>query len=980
MRNPFVRAALAALLAWGCLLAPAAAAQTTAASIRGTVRDESGDPVPSATITAVETSTGFRRGAASGANGFYNLGGLQPGTYQITVSGLGRAAQSQTLRVQVGQTLTADFQLQPQALALEGLTAVGGVAVETRTSEIATNITREQLEGLPQQDRNFLNFAALAPGITASRVEDNKTISAGGLPSNKINVFIDGTSFKNDVLEGGVHGQDASRGNPFPQVAVREFRVITQNFKAEYQRAASAVITAVTRSGTNRFEANGFLLGQNKDLVARSPGAVLECSRARDRGDPCLPEPEYERLQAGLSFGGPILRDRLHYFVGYEGNYQNREAQVTLGNGATPLARERFSQYEGTFQQPFRSTLLFGKLSFQPREDQTLDLSYNGRFESDKRGFGGTNSFEAAENVAIDYNVLTLQHTLSRGNFLNQAHVSAQRSTWNPTVVNDGLDIGLQYDDIIRIGARSTEQNFVQDRIALRNDVTFSGLRFLGGDHVVKAGANVDFLRYEVEKRFDGNPTFFFRPSNLDVPYRAAYGEGDPGMDERNVQFGAFVQTDWDVTDRLQLNLGVRWDAETNLFNNEWETPDSIRAQITGWNVPDSIRAVIGGDFPENYLTRGREDRPLFLGAFQPRLGFSYDVTGGGRTVVHGGFGVYYDREIWNRLLDERFRLQWRVRSFEFTTNPAAEPNKIPWNPAYLSRAGLDQIIAQGTYGRAGEVFLLNNDTRPSYSHQWNLGVRQAVGDVVVGAAYRGVRGHNLFSWFCATPNPEHGYCGGAGGAQGITQGYGLLLSSDEGRSWYDAFDLTLEKPFSEASKWGVTLSYTLADAQRKGLDFFTIDFPMTAPEDWPVIDQPVERHRFVASGIVGLPYDFRVSTLVQLGSGIPYNIRNEERGWGPRRVQVDWAGGDPPNFRQVDLRVQKSLRAPGTRGQVGIMLEVVNLFNDDNFREYEGLQFFEDRIENGQRVPNPNAGFGQPLTWTSDTGRRFQIGLDVGF
>lgn len=962
--------AFAALLLWLCLLVPVAGveAQTTTASVRGTVR-ASGGEVASATVTAVNAETGFRRTATTAQNGTYTLAGLQPGTYELTVTALGQAPQSRTLQVLIGQSLTANFELASEAVALEGLTVVGNRAVETRTSEVATNVTREQIEALPQQNRNFLNLAGLAPGIVVSRVDQNQNISAGGLPASKINVFIDGTSFKNDVLEGGIHGQDASRGNPFPQIAVREFRVITQNFKAEYQRAASAVVTATTQSGTNEFRVNGLLLGQNKGLVEENPGI---CAVRRTNDETCDPQPEYERLQAALSFGGPIVQDRLHYFFGYEGNYQNREAQVALGSAGDAFV-DRFGQYVGTFGSPFRSTLLFGKLSYQPGESQTLELSYNGRFESDRRGFGGQDAASRAENVEIGYNVLTLQHGFTRGDWYNQAHVSAQRSNWNPTVANASDDIGLNYDDIIRIGARSTTQEFVQDRVAFRNDLTYSGLDWLGS-HVVKGGVNVDFLRYDVSKRFDGVPQFFFRPGDLDRPYRATFGEGDPGMSENNVQFGAFLQTDWDVNDRLQLNLGIRWDAETNLFNNAWVTPDSLRQQLGAWAIPDSIRRVIPGGSLDNYFTRGREDRPIFLGAFQPRVGFSYDLSGSGRTVLHGGFGVYYDREIWNRLLDERFRVQWRVRSFTFS--PDGADGTIPWRSEYLSRDGLQQIIAQGGYGRAGEIFLVDNDTRPTRTHQWNLGVRQSVADVVVGAAYRGVRGYNVFTWFCATPNPVHGYCGGEGRLQGIEQGYGLVLSTDEGRTWYDALDLTAEKPYTEASRWGVTLAYTLADARRKGLDFFTLDFPMVNPADFPTVDMPVERHHLTASAIVGLPYDFRLSTLAQFGSGIPYNRRDESLGWGPRRVQVDYAAEDAPNFSQVDLRLQKSFGQWGG-GRFGVMAEVINVFNTDNFREYEGLAMFERRPDG---TANPNPRFGQPLWWTADTGRRLQFGLDFAF
>ncbi|MDQ3995827.1 MAG: carboxypeptidase-like regulatory domain-containing protein, partial [Gemmatimonadota bacterium] len=475
-----------------------AAAQTTTGSIRGYVRNPTGAPIGDVQVVARDSALGITRGAVTSATGFYNISGVRPGTYQLTARRVGLSPQTRTVQVLIGQTHTADFAISEAAVQLQAVvsTATANAVTEVRTSEVGINVTREQIDNLPQQDRNFLNFAGLAPGMTVSRVEDNKQIRAGGLNASKINVFIDGASYKNDILEGGVHGQDASRGNPFPQLAIQEFRVITQNFKAEYQRAASAVITATTKTGTNELDFDAFFLGQNKGLVGFDPGTRLRCEQ--DRIEDCegtFKKPEYERFQFGLSAGGPIIRDRLHYFLGYEGNIQNREAQVTVGQSQF---RSRFAQYEGTFQQPFRSHLPFGKLTWQASPSQTVDLSYTGRIESDKRNFGGTTSFESAENVKIGYHVLTLQHGWTPGtNWFNQAHVSAQRSTWNPTVVNPDQEIGHDYENVIRIGARASEQRFVQDRIALRNDVTYSGLQRFGS-HVIKAGGNLDLLNYEV--------------------------------------------------------------------------------------------------------------------------------------------------------------------------------------------------------------------------------------------------------------------------------------------------------------------------------------------------------------------------------------------------------------------------------------------------------------------------------------------------
>ena len=174
------------------------------------------------------------------------------------------------MQVQVGQSLTANFKVTPDVLYTEQVQVVGNSRlVETRTSEIAHHVTPEEVRYLPQNQRNFLNFAALAPGVRFSDDETRKQVTGGGLDATQVNVFIDGVSYKNDVLDGGVVGQDSSRGSPFPQTAVQEFQVLTQNYKAEHEKASSLVITAVTKSGGNRWSGEGFLFYQDKNLVAK---------------------------------------------------------------------------------------------------------------------------------------------------------------------------------------------------------------------------------------------------------------------------------------------------------------------------------------------------------------------------------------------------------------------------------------------------------------------------------------------------------------------------------------------------------------------------------------------------------------------------------------------------------------------------------------------------------------------------------------
>ena len=160
--------------------------------------------------------------------------------------------------------MTLNFRINPDVVVTESVTVVGDTRlVDTRTSEITTNVTQEQMRYLPQNSRNFLNFAALAPGVRVSDNEFRKEFSAGALPSQNVNVFIDGVSFKNDVIDGGVMGQDASRGNPFPQNAV-QVPGADPELQGRYEKAASSIITAVTKSGGNRYSGEIFSYYQDK--------------------------------------------------------------------------------------------------------------------------------------------------------------------------------------------------------------------------------------------------------------------------------------------------------------------------------------------------------------------------------------------------------------------------------------------------------------------------------------------------------------------------------------------------------------------------------------------------------------------------------------------------------------------------------------------------------------------------------------------
>src|SRR6266480_185693 len=174
----------------------------TTATVRGKITNAQGNAVGNAEINAVETSTGFVHTVHSRSDGTYTLGGLAPGLYNIVVAAQGYEPKSQDVTVLLGQSIDLNINMSPTATLSESITVVGTQAVETKTSEIATNVTTQQIENLPQDNRNFLNFAAMAPGIRLSNDPLRKTFAGDAQDAEQTNIFIDGVSTKNDVLQG----------------------------------------------------------------------------------------------------------------------------------------------------------------------------------------------------------------------------------------------------------------------------------------------------------------------------------------------------------------------------------------------------------------------------------------------------------------------------------------------------------------------------------------------------------------------------------------------------------------------------------------------------------------------------------------------------------------------------------------------------------------------------------------------------------
>lgn len=937
------------------LAATSAFAQTAStATIRGHVTNQSGAAVANAEVNAVGTQTGFVRTVTSRPDGTFTLDGLRPGAYNIVVAAPGLEPSSQDVTVLLGQNLAMDVRMSGSTVLRESITVVGNQAIETKTSEVATNVTTHQIENLPQDDRNFLNFAALAPGVRLSKDPQRKTFAGDAQDAEQTNIFIDGVSTKNDVLQGGTSGQDSSRGNPFPQSAVQEFRVITQNYSAQYDHASSAIITAVTKSGGNDFKGQAFVYYQPKRWVAATKKNFQFSTLSSNTS--------YHRTQPGISLGGPIMKDKLNFFVTYEGDNEQATTPVTI---TIPQYASQFSQYTGNFPAPFKSTLGFGKLSWQAATNQLFDFSVNYRREHETRDFGGQRSFESATEIRNYVYGGTLRNQWNNSSSLNEATLSFQKYGWEPTPLNPGL-VGKRYftpsfTTIIRTGGNSTLQKFDQRRLELRDNYNFAPIT-LAGTHSFQVGGNLDFMHYNVNKSLNGNPEFKFLPNAAgvfsDIPFEADFGIGNPLLSISNNEYGIYGQDSWVVNNNLTFNLGLRWDYESKMLDSDYVTPANITAALKGKSFTFDNRTI---RIPDEFFSTGSEREP-YKNEWQPRVGFTYDLKGDSKSVLFGGWGKYYDRLFLNSTLDERFRLQFPVYRFTFSPDGS---RGVKWDPKYYTIPGLQQLIASGA--ARPEIFLLSNNTKPPYSTQANVGFRQAFGAWLGTFSYNVVRAKRGITYVSAS-----GTCCAA-----FVPGFGNIIINDPvGKSfWYDAQSVTLERPFTgQQGGWGARFVYTHAKATQNGNDLFSLDLPSaSAYARHPVPGS--EPNHFNASAIFGIPWDMRFSTNVTLSSGGATPITDFSKGFdfasrlatGVKNGAVYPQKSGGFGFRNVDFRLSKDFHLLGTT--VGLIGEVFNAFNFTNFGCLSDF-----------RAPDTNpATLGTPGCVVT-LGRREQIGLKVNF
>jgi len=899
---------VAVVLCSATLLPPPATAQMPTAAVTGVVQDSQFRALAEVEVQALSLASGLAYRVFSSSTGRYWLRGLPPGRYDITARQIGlRTTTVRNVELSVGHTVGVDFTLRPSAVELEPLTVeVSAPLIETTRSEISYVLDRERIEQLPEESRQFIELAQLVPGVTAGTDATGgpppfgtNGSTVGALNRQSLGVLVDGGDFTEAVL-GDLSGS-------LPLLAVQEFEVVQAQYSAELGRAASGIVNVVTRRGGNDLRIDAFGLYRHHALNARG---AFEAEK-----------PDFNRSHWGAALGGPIVADRTHLFAAFERRAQNDFSTVNTGGA--------FPEYEGTFKTPFEDNLMFARLDHRVSDAHELTLRYAGEVGEQLVGVGGREAFEHGRHNSLDMHsgLLTYRWALG-GTFLNEArlHVIDSRRSLErnappgPTLSYPSLSAG-PHPERARLGSL---------RLELRNDLSWIAAGHTG-THQLKLGTHLSWQKNDVHSTAFENGSFEFASDTASRPLIGLVTLGDGGirLADRNLQLALYFQDDWNPVPQLTLNLGLRYDVETNGSNQGFVSPFSGALPFIPTTPPST-------DWDN----------------LAPRLGLAWDPTGDGRTVVRAGFGFFYDALVAGPLV--AFERSTGVRTAVLPGPGTTELESLMIDPASVAP----------TVWTHGKI-------ETPMTRQYSVGVQHALpGDLVVRVDGLLVQGRNLLLQRNLNPIVEVTPTEIVRAYDGFAN---ILRIESEGRA--EAWMLLMEGRKAFPRGW-LNLSYTLANRKTTNDTWGRPLVPQTDPESLDLDSEwgPAawdERHRLVATGGVRLPFDLGFVLKAVYSSARPFTAITGTDGNGDLGGPNDRPPGEGrnarkgPDFFRTDLGITWSRLTWGPTG-LGLVLNVYNLFNTTN-----GIP---SSVQNIIGLPN----FGDPLA--ASPGRQVEIGIEVRF
>ena len=883
-------------------------AQSTNATIDGTIRDDQGGVLPGATVTVTNASTGLTRSITTGERGSYRVSELPPGRYSIRVEMPGFAAvERQDVVLALGGNLTLNIDMK-LATVQESVTVTGQAPViETSQKSLETNISPAEVDDLPVKGRQFVDLALLAPGVTIDTASANSatdSISFGGFNEQFKSLWLEGVDINDEVTGGGSGLSNASR-HTFSQESVQEFQIVANQYSVEFGRSGSGVINILTKSGTNRLGGRAYYF--LRDDAFDKPNAFA------------TGKVPFRQQQFGGTLGGPIAQDRVHYFASYERQIYDDVVTVNIPAFVLPAITDPRTEVP----RPLRQHNFFGKLTatLSPRHYLSATGMY-GNQDRKAQDLGGNIAGDGGfDEKAHDVYIAGAITSVFTNNFTNQLRLAYSDA------VKDRLPSGEPGPRIIFPSISFGQAtNFPQTREQL-NYIVMNTMNYhregRGGTHDVKGGFEVNISRgpRTINTAFNGE--FLFTqdqlpvagvPSTYPARYRTATGSG--ALDRDVDMYAFFLEDNWRVRRGLTLSAGLRYDLQF------------LRGDLEGEPVPTDIppeefyvRFVDGDLSGRNWMAY-----PNDFNNVGPRVGFAWDPRDDGRMVVRGGYGVFFD-QIWTN--DTGNVVQNYPNVFTQQLANDARVTNIP-NTFFPNTPPLSLLSATGSTA----VQVPNRDAESPSTQQTSIGVQRQVGaNTSVSADYIHVLGLHFRRAFNANARRPDGTFPLLRSGTVITVGdYGNRIHSDQ-------VQLKFERRM--ANNFSLRTSYTYM----KVFQFLETAVDKTNLDaDWgPAANDT--RHRFVVSSVYRLPFDIQLGTIVTAMSAPPYNITTGVDSNGDRDINerpIENGTMIPPfsargdNYFTIDLRTSRSFRLGGER-RIEVLWEMFNVTNTENFGGYDG-------------------------------------------
>ena len=918
----------------------AAFAQSSNGSISGTITDDTGAAIPGVTVTATNVATGVARTDVSNSTGHYEMPPLMPGTYRVgaELSGF-QAVKRDNVVVNVGTVVTLDFRM--KAGVSETVTvSASAPLVETTRSQVSSVVNEKSIENLPVNGRNFIDFVLTTPGVV--RDPRGGDISFAGQRGTLNSIVVDGAD-NNNTFFGQSLGRTGSGRAPyqFSQDAVKEFQVNNNAYSAEYGRAGGAVINVVTKSGTNQFDGTAFDFYRDKKYRANDYLNVIRNA---------APSP-YHFNQYGGSLGGPIVQDKHFFFANIDAQRNSIPNATFLGgtNYPTDAASQATLAFISPKAVPYSQNQ--NQNVFLIKTDSEVNAANHVSFRLNRQTFTGVNFENGGPQSAPEHTGNSLVNTstysmvgdtIFSNNLFNEVRMQYAKDR-EPGLANSDdpeATIREKGSTVLVIGRNS----FSPRETTIHRHQIADTLTYTWNAHTFKGG--FDYDKDHIFNFFPGNFSGVYTFNSLaDFPNKpATYLQNFPGPgtnggttypDLTDIAF--FASDEWRITPSLTINAGLRYDRQ-NFAQPPILNPD---AQLLAAGLQTNRIHEDGNNYG-------------------PRLGFAWTPGNDGRTVVRGGYGIFYGRTPAIMIGTGHSQNGIQVLSIQFPTANLFPvwPNRYDTLPASL--ANLPQ-----------NIFVFAPNFQNPKVQQSSIGFERGVtSDLTVGVTYQYVKGSDLpRTADINVANPTTATIGlydttglnQTGSATYVkysgkqfTNFNRVLEFQSNGHSQYNGVTFDVQKRFS--SNWQARLAYTFSHAKDDHPDA-TIVVPgvddareaqdaLNLGDEWAWADTDV-RHRIVLSGVWNLGYfenmksavahallsGWSLSAIVSYQSGQPYtpvvngDLNNDGNRSNDRVPGVARNSLRFPSLTSIDPRLTREIKLFGA-ARLQLIAEAFNVTN----------------------------------------------------